>query len=217
MRPNHWKAIFETRAKLFSYIDALWTGRLASSKALTTLYTERLAATAKFAALLRYVRSTDEIRRLVREENGQFSRELLATDEGRRARSAFNLFARDATALEDYRRPDGSVPTGPEGLIDEQLWSVTFRPEEIILDFNGQRLAADCAVLVASAEQSYRRGDNGFADQICSAIGGNVQSVEIGNAIVTIALDRLRLEFTGYSGKGMLVFTSQDGEEYTFD
>ena len=214
MRPSHWKAILETRSKLFEYIDALWTGRLTAPRSLSELYTERLATAAKFASLLRHVRSAAEIRRLIRDENDRFSRELLATDEGRRARSAFNLFARDATALKDYQLPDGSVPTGLESLVGEQVSSVSFRLDAIVLEFNGQALTVDGPISIEIIDRTLHLGDVEFADRMRSLLGATVQSIEVGRPTI-IAFDRLRLEIAG--SEGPLLFTNRDGQTHAIE
>jgi hypothetical protein len=214
MRPNSWDAIIEARSKLLAYIDALWAGRVTASETLRNVYTERLASAAKLASLLRHLGSTTEIRDLVRAENAGFPRDLLATDAGRQARSAFNLLSREAGALEDYRAPDGSISTGPESITGEQLSSVTFMQDYVKLDFNGQGFQVCCPIVIHTAGQSIRREDVGFRDRICDAIGQFVMSVDIGEAALIVAFDQLRIELRFASDAGTinepLIFNNRD-------
>jgi hypothetical protein len=218
MRTDSWAALFKARGKLIDYIDALWAGRVTASKEHEAIYTQRLAAAAKLASLLRYPRSTDQVRSLIREENATFKRSFLSTDAGRHARSAFNLFARDAASLEDYRLPDGSVATGPETLVGEQLSGVTFSLSFVRLEFDGQSFDILCPVNVRTPEKVIARDEVGFPDQLCAAIGEPVRQVEIGAAALVIVWDRFQVEliFGAGSEDEPLVFTNHDRHRQVF-
>jgi hypothetical protein len=213
MRTDPWNAIFDARKKLSTYIDALWIGRLIAAPDLKEIYTERLAVAAKLSALLRGLRSTDEIRAIVRQENGQFPRDFLATDAGRGARAAFNLLGRAAAALEEHRAPDGSLATGPETIVGQQLSSVVFVMDYIQLDFHGQFFQVLCPFQIHAAGTIVRHGDDSFRDRLCEAIGQTVRSIEIGEDAVIITLERCRIDLLyGLGGTGLetLNFTNRD-------
>jgi len=212
-RTDPWKAIFDAREKLSTYIDALWAGRLNAAAPLREIYSERLAVAAKLGALLRYARSTDQLRELVRQENDRFPCDFLATDSGRGARGAFNLLVRAVAALEEHRAPDGSVATGPETIVGHQLSSVQFMMDYIHLDFDGQFFQVLCPLHIQIAGTVVRPEDDGFRDRLCDAIGQAVRSIEIGENAVVIALEGCRIDLLygrhGATGE-TLNFTNRD-------
>jgi len=196
-----------------AYVEALWVGREAAEDPLQQVYTERLANAARFGALLLSLHSVGELQALIKAENAGFPRALLASEEGRRARSAFNLFARDALALEDYQAPDGSVGTGPEALAGEQLSSVNFLLDYVELQFDRQSLQAACPIAVHAPAGTVWREQPGFRDLLCGAIGNVVRQVAVEQAAVILTFDGLRIELC-YAAEGAapepVIFTNAD-------
>jgi len=213
MRADTWEAVFVARTELAAYIDALWSGRLTATASMKDIFTERLAVAAKLSALLRGLRSIKDIVTLVRDENGQFPRDVLATDAGRNARAAFNLLARAVAALDEHSAPDGSIPTGPESLVGEQLSSVEFVMDYIQLGFDGQFFQVLCPLHIHVGESIVRPEDDSFRNVLCGIIGQIVHSVDIGDAAVIIRFEHCRIDLlygSDDSGRETLNYTNRD-------
>jgi hypothetical protein len=214
MRRDSWKAISEARQKLAAYIDALWTGRGVAPDALKPVYTERLAMAARFSSLLSSLGHVGALQELARQENAAFPRALLEHDPGRQARSAFNLLAREVAVLQDFMVPDGSIPTGPESLVGEELSSVTFVMDCVQLHFYGPYFQAFCPIEIEGLSGTIRSDGAGFRDALCAAIGRRVQSVTIGERKLRLAFDGIALDLLFADADGRLVeplvFTNRD-------
>lgn len=212
MPKTSWDAIFQARRQLYHYVRLLQAERISNDSKFTTYYVERLAAAAQLMAHLEHVQSLPELRALVRQENGRFPRDVLATDGGRNARAAFNLFARYVTELEDYRQPDASVSTGPQSLVGEQLSGVTFQVDRLVLDFHGQSLAADCtSSLEVNGDEIPSQAEE-FPHLLRSALLKKVLAVQVEPGALTVVFDSVRVRMSDFPDEGMLWFENHDGE-----
>jgi hypothetical protein len=194
MRLDPWTAVFTARWRLVGYIDKLWTGRAACSPSLRPVYTERLASAAKLSTMLHGPVAPATLHDLVRGEDRAFPRELLATDAGRQARSAFNIFMRDSAALEGHAKVDGTVPAGPETIVGDPLSSVDFRMDYLMLEFDRQSFRVECPLVVVTASGSLRLGEKGFRDAICDRIGEKVLSAQMTSTALVVGVASARIE-----------------------
>jgi hypothetical protein len=201
--------VFAAREKLDQYIEALWNGRSASTGPLETLYLQRLAVAARLSALLRSPRSAETVKEIVQQENRAFPHVFLATEDGRAARGAFNLFARAARALEDYRAGGGSFPVGPKAIIGEPLSTVTFAWDYVQLGFDGCGFNVMCPMSIRTLSNSVRSGDAGFRDRLCELIGQIVRGVEISDTAVEITFDHHHIDL-------LLADSAASPEAFTF-
>jgi hypothetical protein len=108
---------------------------------------------------------------LFRSEDHAFPRDLLATDAGRDARSAFNALGRTIRALEEFKLPSGHLPSGPELIVGERLSAVSFVLGYIQLAFDGPSFTVLSPIQVQTPNSTARAGENGFRDGLCEAIG----------------------------------------------
>jgi len=191
--PDGRQLILAARTKLNEYIDALWIGRADAADPLVSIYLERLAVAARLSTLLGPWSATETVKELVRQENRAFPRGFLSTDSGRAARAAFNLFARDVSALEDYKASHPSLPAF-QSVIDKPLSMVAFVWDYVQLGFNGCGFNVMCPINICTQSDSIRSGDAGFRDRLCGLIGQTVRSIDVSDALIDIRFDRHRVE-----------------------
>jgi hypothetical protein len=91
------------RRKLAEYTQRLLIGRETAAASLFDVYTDRLVAAARMSSMIELRRPLADLMSLYRQE-GQ-ARDLLATDGGREARSAFNALGGAFRALEERKLP----------------------------------------------------------------------------------------------------------------
>jgi hypothetical protein len=199
---------------LAEYTDRLWAGRGTASPSLSDVYTERLASAAKMASMMQLPDSGNALVDLFRAEDHAFPRDLLATDAGRDARSAFNALGRANRALEEFKLPSGHLPFGPELIVGERLSAVSFVLDYIQLAFDGPSFTVLSPMQVQTPNCTARAGENGFRDGLCEVIGHTVKSIAFDDRAVNIELDgcRITIDLTGGSaGPEKLFFDNGDG------
>ena len=173
-------AFHEARTKLAEYADRLWAGRETASVPLAGVYAERLAGAAKMASMIQLRRPLSAVIDLFRDEDHAFSREFLATDDGREARSAFNAAGRALRALEEFMLPSGNLPSGPDVIVGAQLSAVSFVQDYLQIAFDRPGFTVLCPIQIHTSHgDTVRSGENGFRDRICAAIGRTVTSLAI--------------------------------------
>jgi hypothetical protein len=207
-------AIQEAGGKLAEYTDHLWAGRETASASLSRVYTDRLASAAKMASMMQQRQPLDALVALFRREDHAFPRDLLATDAGREARSAFNALGRAIRALEDPTLSGRQLPTGPQVIVDKQLSAVTFVLDYLQLSFDGPGFTVLCPARIRTPSNSAQRGEDGFRDQICAAIGHIVKSVTVNDRAVSIELDGCEIVLDlscSSAGPEKLIFNDTDG------
>jgi hypothetical protein len=207
-------ALHDARNKLAGYTDRLWAGRGTASPSLSAVYTERLASAAKMASMMQLPDPGNALVDLFRSEDHAFPRDLLATDDGRDARSAFNALGRAIRALEEFKLPGGHLPSGPELIVGERLSAVSFVLDYVQLAFDGPRFTVLSPIQVQTPNSTVRAGENGFRDGLCEAIGHTVISFAIDDRAVNIELDGYRITIdlaAGSAGPEKLLFDDVDG------
>ena len=75
-------------------------------------------------------------------------------------------------------------------LIGEELSSVEFIRDYVSLHFDGPRIDAFAKVEVVQGAQTWREGDSGWRDALCSAISQAVKSVDETREWVVLAFSR---------------------------
>ena len=196
------------------YTDRLWTGGETASACLSDVYADRLASAAKMASMIQTRQPLDALIVLIQREDHAFPRDLLATDTGREARSAFNALGRAIRTLEDFTLPSGHVPSGLEVIVGEQISAVMFVRDYLQLSFDGPGFAVLCPAQIQTPTNSAKYGENGFRDQICGAIGHIVKSVIVDDRAVSIEFDgyKIVLDLSGSPiGPERLIFNEGDG------
>lgn len=177
-RKNAHDALLTGQDKLADYIDALLRGA-AREGALVTQFSERLV----LATLFRHPGRIGELVSRLEAENGAFSRDLLATDEGREARSAFNSLRRTALEISELRDAVGRLPLGPETVVGETLTSVLFygdglHDEEVQLGFTAGSFSSAAPITLFDGTSQFVSGDSGFRDALCNLLGTVASSFE---------------------------------------
>jgi len=212
--------IYTARTKLVEYIDALWAGRTLASAPLQEVYTLRLAAAARLSALLGSSPNTTSLKSFIREENGEFPRDFLITDDGRAVRAAFNHVARAVAAIESHHTSFGQFPTGPESIVGSQLSGVNFVLDYVQLVFDDSSFSVLCPIVVDTPQGQVQTAESGFRDGICEPIGQIVRSVSVTGAVVTIGFERHRIAMhlsrMGSTSPEALIFTDHDGRVSVF-
>lgn len=191
---NAGEALLTGQDKLADYIDALLRGA-ARDGALATQFKERLANAAALAMLFRHPGRIGELISRLEAENCAFSRDLLATDEGRDARSAFNSLRRIALEIAELRDAFGKLPLGPETVVGETLVSVRFsgdglHDEEVQLGFSAGCFASLARITLFDGASHFVSGGSGFRDALCMLLGTVVSSFEE-------TANDIRIEFEG--------------------
>ena len=161
-------AIHQAGARLAEYTDRLWTGGETASACLSDVYADRLASAAKMATMIQTRQPLDALIALIQRENHAFPRDLLATDTGREARSAFDALGRAIRTLEDFTLPSGHVPSGPEVIGGEQISAVMWARRYLQRSFDGPGFAVLCPAQIKPAHQLGPYGENG-----CVRFAGN--------------------------------------------
>jgi hypothetical protein len=207
-------ALHDARGKLAEYTDRLWAGRGTASTSLSAVYAERLAAAAKMASMMQLPNPGNALVDLFRKENHAFPRDLLVTDAGRDARSAFNALGRAIRALEEFKLPAGHFPSGLELIVGERLSAVTFVLDYIQLAFDGPGFTVLSPIQIQTPNRTVRTGENGFRDGLCEAIGHTVKSFAIDDRALNIELDGYRITIdlaASSAGPEKLLFDDGDG------
>ena len=206
-------ALHETRRKLAEYTNCLWAGR-ETATSLHDVYTERLAAAARMAAMIDLHRPLADLMDLFRQETHAFPRDLLATSDGREARSAFNALGRAIRALEEFGLPSGHLRSGPESIVGEKLSAVSFVLDYLQLVFDGLTFTVLCPLRIQTLCGTIGSNENGFRDRLCKAIGHAVTSLTITDRIVDITFDcgQILIDLAAeVSGPERLLFSERDG------
>ena len=183
------------RGKLSAYTALLWDARQAAQATLKATYSDRLASAAIIASMLERPASVKDVDELIRQEDHCFPRVMLATNQGREARSAFNSLARSVGALADLESPQGILASGPEGIVGEPLSAVTFVMDYMQLAFDGPCFTVFCPCLVSTPNLTIRSGEIGFRDRLCDAIGRRGTSVQEYETNIVIRLADFQIEF----------------------
>jgi hypothetical protein len=215
MHRNFRTALHEARDRLAAYTDRLWEGREIAPPSLFGVYTERLACAARMAAMLHSPRpQPSALVDLHRREDRAFPRDLLATDAGREARSAFNALGRAIRSLEDYARPDGRLPSEPASVVGERLSAVSFVLDYLQLDFDGLHFTVLCPAEVRTPDGTTKSGENGFRDRLCELIGSKVGALAIDERSTTIEFEggcSVRLDLAAGPSVEKLIFNDGAG------
>jgi hypothetical protein len=82
------------------------------------------------------------------------------------------------------------VPKLLQVLIGEELSSVEFIRDYVSLHFDGPRIDAIAKVEVVQGSQTWRKGDSGWRDALCSAISQAVESVDEKSEWVVLTFSR---------------------------
>ena len=213
-RPPH-SALHEASSKLAEYVDRLWVGRESATASLAAVYAERLASAAKMASMIQLRCPVSAVVDLFRHEDRAFPRELLATDAGRDARSAFNAAGRAIRALEEFRLPNGYLPSGPDVIVGAQLSAVSFVQDYLELAFDGPLFAVLCPLEIHTPHGgTAKAGEDGFRDRICEAIGRTVTALAIDDHAASIELGEYRITIdlvAGSVGPEKMLFHDEAG------
>lgn len=193
-------ALFIVETRLSDYIDCLCVGRDNTPREEQGFYISRLATAAELAALVQGGAAPHAMQLLIRNENQAFRSDALFTKYGQRARSAFNLFSRSVGELELLPASPRGSRHGPEGLIGEQLGSVTFVMDYIQLNFDGATFNVCCPIVISGPDGDVASGDQQFRNRLCALISKVVTFVSVTNEAVVIALDQSRIKLFFTSG-----------------
>jgi hypothetical protein len=166
------------------------------------------------ASLIDLHRPLADLMDLFRQETHAFPRDLLATSDGREARSAFNALGRVIRALEELKLPSGNLRSGPEAIVGEQLSEVSFVQDYIQLVFDGLTFTVLCPLQIQTSSGTIGSNEKGFRDRLCEAIAHSVASLTITDRDVDITLDcgRILIDLAAeVSGPERLLFSDRDG------
>jgi hypothetical protein len=202
------------RHKLAQYTQRLLVGRESAAASLFDVYTDRLVAAATMASMIELRRPLADLVSLYRQEGQAFRRDLLATNDGREARSAFNALGGAIRALEELKLPGGNQRCGPELIIGGRLSAVSFVADYIQLAFDGPKLTVLCPLQIQTPGGTTRSNENGFRDQLCEAISHTVTSLTIDERTVGIALGHYEIMIdlaAEVTGPERLLFSDGDG------